>query len=66
MLATLSADERELLELIAEGRSNESIAAELYARVPTVEARVAALFAKLGVAVGGGNRVVALVEFLQS
>jgi len=66
VLATLSADERELLELIAEGRSNKAIAAQLYATVPTVEARVAALFAKLGVAIGEGNRVVALVEFLQS
>jgi DNA-binding NarL/FixJ family response regulator len=64
-LATLSADERELLELIAEGQSNNAIAAQLYATVATVEARVAALYTKLGVSIGKGNRVVALVEFLQ-
>ena len=64
-LATLSAVERELLELIAEGQSNNAFAAQLYVSVATVEARVAALYTKLGVSIGEGNRVVALVEFLQ-
>ncbi|MFH8251992.1 response regulator [Microbacterium sp. B2969] len=44
----LSAREREVLALIAEGRSNAAISAKLYLSPKTVEAHVGHVFAKLG------------------
>jgi DNA-binding NarL/FixJ family response regulator len=66
-LDALDREERELLELVAEGRSNEAIAQRLFEPVPAVEARVAALFAKLGLPPDetADARVLALLEFLQ-
>ena len=48
-LATLAAGEREVLELMAAGRSNQAIAEELHLSVGAVEKRIAAVFARLGV-----------------
>jgi DNA-binding NarL/FixJ family response regulator/class 3 adenylate cyclase len=66
-LDALDREERDLLELVAEGRSNEAIAQRLFEPVPAVEARVAALFAKLGLPPDetADARVLALLEFLQ-
>ncbi len=48
-LATLAPNELQVLELMASGRSNQAIADELHLSVGSVEKRIAAVFAKLGV-----------------
>jgi DNA-binding NarL/FixJ family response regulator len=48
-LADLTPSEHDVLRLMAEGRSNTAIARELSVSVGTVEKRIAAIFAKLGV-----------------
>jgi DNA-binding NarL/FixJ family response regulator len=45
----LTPREREVLRLLAEGRSNEAIAAELVLSVRTVESHVASVYGKIGV-----------------
>jgi ATP/maltotriose-dependent transcriptional regulator MalT len=45
----LTAREREVLRLLAKGRSNEEIAAELVLSVRTVESHVASIYGKVGV-----------------
>jgi len=47
-LGDLTAREREVLALVAEGRSNRAIAAELYITERTVEAHITQVFLKLG------------------
>ncbi|HEX6843650.1 MAG TPA: response regulator transcription factor [Actinomycetota bacterium] len=47
-LAPLSDREREVLGLMAEGRSNQAIAARLFLSEKTVESHVGSIFAKLG------------------
>jgi DNA-binding NarL/FixJ family response regulator len=63
----LTPREREVLELIAEGRSNTSIAERLVIGVGAVEKNVSAIFAKLGLAESPSDhrRVLAVLAYLQ-
>ena len=65
--AQLTPREREVLELIAEGRSNASIAEHLVIGVGAVEKNVSAIFAKLGLAESSSDhrRVLAVLAYLQ-
>ncbi len=48
-LASLSGREREIAELVARGRTNREIAAELFLSEKTIESHLSKVFAKLGV-----------------
>lgn len=65
--ALLTPREREVLGLIAEGRSNANIAARLVIGVGAVEKNVSAIFAKLGLAESASDhrRVLAVLAYLQ-
>jgi DNA-binding NarL/FixJ family response regulator len=67
-LATLTAREREVLELIAQGRSNTAIAETLYITGGVVEKHIASIFAKLGLAPSDNDnrRAIAAIKFLES
>jgi DNA-binding NarL/FixJ family response regulator len=67
-LATLTAREREVLALIAEGRSNTAIADTLYITAGVVEKHIASIFAKLGLAPSDNDnrRVIAALRYLGS
>lgn len=67
-LAGLSPREREVLALIAEGRSNAAICAELHLSIKTVEPIVSTIFLKLGLDsdAGSNRRVLAALEYLRS
>jgi DNA-binding NarL/FixJ family response regulator len=67
-LAALTAREREVLSLMAEGRSNAGIAATLVISAGVVEKHVASIFGKLGLppAEGDNRRVLAVLRFLGS
>jgi DNA-binding CsgD family transcriptional regulator len=45
----LTATERQIAELVAEGRSNKEVAAALFVTVKTVEANLSKVYAKLGI-----------------
>jgi DNA-binding CsgD family transcriptional regulator len=45
----LTATERQIAELVAEGRSNKEVAAALFVSVKTVEANLSRVYAKLGI-----------------
>ena len=66
-LAALTPREREVLELIAEGRSNVSIAQHLVIGVGAVEKNVTSIFQKLGLDDSGSDhrRVLAVLAWLQ-
>lgn len=66
-LATLTPRERDVLTLMAEGRSNASIAGRLFIGVGAVEKNISAIFAKLGLEESGTEhrRVLAVLAFLQ-
>jgi DNA-binding NarL/FixJ family response regulator len=67
-LDRLSAREREVLALIAEGRSNAGIADALTITEKTVEFHVSSIFSKLGLegSAGEHRRVLAVLAFLRA
>jgi DNA-binding NarL/FixJ family response regulator len=67
-LATLTPREREVLSLIAQGRSNTAIADMLVISPRVVEKHVASIFAKLGLAPSDNDnrRVIATLKYLES
>jgi len=66
-LDELTPREREVLEYMAEGRSNKGIAEKLVVTPHAVEKHVTSIFSKLGVAGGAEDhrRVLAVLEFLR-
>ncbi|MGO4535483.1 response regulator transcription factor [Leifsonia sp. 2MCAF36] len=66
-LATLTPREREVLELMAEGRTNAGIAARMLVGVGAVEKNVTSIFQKLGLEDSGDDhrRVLAVLAYLQ-
>jgi len=66
-LEKLTPREREVLEYMAEGRSNKGIAEKLVVTPHAVEKHVTSIFTKLGVAGGAEDhrRVLAVLEFLR-
>ncbi len=68
-LGRLTAWEREVLALLAEGRSNSAIAAELVVSMGAIEKRVASIFMKLDLPADDEQhhrRVLAVVRYLNS
>ena len=67
-LDTLTARERDVLGLMAEGRSNGAIASILVISERAVEKYVGNIFSKLGLAPSGGDhrRVLAVLRYLES
>jgi DNA-binding NarL/FixJ family response regulator len=66
-LAGLTAREREILELLAEGRSNVAIAEHLHLAERSVEKHVTAIFTKLDLPQDRGDhrRVLAVLRYLK-
>jgi DNA-binding NarL/FixJ family response regulator len=67
-MATLTPREREVLELMAEGRSNAGIAETLFITAGVVEKHSANIFAKLGLPPSDADnrRVLAVLRYLRS
>jgi DNA-binding NarL/FixJ family response regulator len=67
-LDELTSREREILGLMAEGRSNQAIADRLVVELKTVEGHVRAIFSKLGLepTAEDHRRVLAVLAFLRS
>jgi len=67
VLAELTPREREVLTLMAEGRTNAAIAGQLVVSTGAVEKHIANIFAKLRLPTGGDahRRVLAVLAFLQ-
>jgi DNA-binding NarL/FixJ family response regulator/class 3 adenylate cyclase len=67
-LAELTPREREVLELMAEGRSNQAIADALFVTLRAVEKHVTSIFAKLDLpaSTDAHRRVLAVLAFLRS
>jgi DNA-binding NarL/FixJ family response regulator len=67
-LATLTPREKEVLSLMAQGRSNTAIAGTLVISPRVVEKHVASIFAKLGLAPSDNDnrRVIAAIRYLES
>ena len=69
LLRTLTEREREVLEVMAEGRSNAAIAETLFISNSAVEKHINSILAKLGLAPGESEthrRVAAVLAFLRS
>lgn len=67
-LGTLTTRERAVLQLMAEGRSNSQIAAQLFITEGSVEKHISAIFQKLGLPLedSGNRRVLAVLRYLGS
>jgi len=67
-LAELTGREREILALMAQGRSNRAIGERLFLSPKTVETHVGAIFTKLGLlpAADDHRRVLAVITYLRS
>ena len=67
-IARLSGREREVLELMAEGRSNTAIAQQLFVTEKAVSKHTTSIFAKLGLAAcqDDNRRVLAVLAYLNS
>jgi DNA-binding NarL/FixJ family response regulator len=67
-LETITDREREVLELMAEGRTNRAIAAKLFLSERAVERHVTSIFAKLDLPTTEGDhrRVLAVLAYLRS
>jgi DNA-binding NarL/FixJ family response regulator len=67
-LADLTVREREVLGLMAEGRSNQAIADRLFVTAKTIEAHTASIFSKLELtpAPDDHRRVLAVLAFLEA
>jgi DNA-binding NarL/FixJ family response regulator len=67
-LAELTAREREVLALMAEGRTNAGIAKQLWLTERTVETHVSSILGKLGLSnlVEGHRRVLAVLAYLRA
>ena len=67
-LAELTPREREVLELMAEGRSNHAIASELVVTERAVEKHVTSIFSKLDLppTVEDHRRVLAVLAYLRA
>jgi DNA-binding NarL/FixJ family response regulator len=67
-LQSLTAREREVLELMAQGRTNSAIAGALFIGVGAVEKHISAIFTKLALdaAEGDHRRVLAVLAWLQA
>jgi DNA-binding NarL/FixJ family response regulator len=66
-LDELTEREREILELMAQGRSNSGICERLVLSPRTIESHVRTIFAKLGLALAGDDnrRVLAVLAYLR-
>ena len=67
-LQSLSARERAVLELVAEGRSNKAIGERLGITHPAVQKHVSAIFNKLGLPAGGEDdrRILAVLAYVRT
>jgi len=67
-LTTLTAREREVLELVAEGLSNQAIAERMTITLRSTEKYVSSIFTKLGLPATGSEhrRVLAVLRFLRA
>lgn len=67
-LRALTARERDILSLMAQGRSNQAIGEQLFLSPKTVETHIGAVFAKLGLppAAQDHRRVLAVLAYLRS
>ena len=68
LVQRLTPREREVLELMAEGRSNQAIGQRLFITPRAVEKHVTSIFTKLGLpaAAEDHRRVLAVLQFLGS
>lgn len=68
LLAALTGQERRVLALMAQGRSNSALSAELHLSGKTIEAHVRSIFTKLNLAPDAADhrRVLAVLTFLRS
>ncbi|MBD8043290.1 response regulator transcription factor [Arthrobacter sp. Sa2BUA2] len=67
-LVSLTPREREVLELMAQGRTNAGICAELFLSAGAVEKNITSIFGKLNLhpAAGDHRRVLAVLQYLQA